>query len=48
MKISTIATLPAKPPFSDSGFAVSRDGSRFLFTQTDHSGSDITLVNDFR
>ena len=48
MKISTITTLPAKPPFSDSGFAVSRDGSRFLFTQTDHSGSDITLVNDFR
>jgi Tol biopolymer transport system component/DNA-binding winged helix-turn-helix (wHTH) protein len=42
------AVLPTAPPFGDSGFSVSSDGSRLLFTQTDHSGSDIILARDFR
>ena len=46
-RVTTVASI-GKPPFSDSGFAVSRDGKSFLFTQTDHSGSDIMLINNFR
>ena len=47
-KTATAAALPGEPPFGDSGFSVSRDGRWFLFTQTDQSGSDIVLVNNFR
>ncbi len=43
-----IAILPNEPPFDDSGFAVSPDESRVLYTHVDNSGSDIMLVEDFR
>lgn len=40
-----IATLPKPPPYGDSGFSVSPDGHWMLYTQVDHSGSDIMLAN---
>jgi dipeptidyl aminopeptidase/acylaminoacyl peptidase len=44
----TVAVLTKDPPFSDSGFAVSRDGHKLLYSQVDHSGSDICLVEYFQ
>jgi Tol biopolymer transport system component len=46
--INLIAVLPKEPPFGDSGFAVSADERWILYTQVDHSGSDIMLVEGFR
>jgi hypothetical protein len=43
-----VASIPKDPPFGDSGFAVSPDGRSVLYTQVDHSGSDIMLVEGFR
>jgi YD repeat-containing protein len=47
-RTSTVARVAMKPPFSDSGFSASLDGRWLLVTQTDHSGSDIMLVQNFR
>ncbi len=44
----TIAGIPTEPPFGDSGFSVSPDGRGLLYTQVDHSGSDILLIENFR
>lgn len=37
-----------EPPFADSGLSFSPDRSSMLYTQVDHSGSDIMLVENFR
>src|SRR5580693_595104 len=46
--IGRIGVLPQEPPFSDSGFAVSPDERSILYSQVDHTGSDIMLVEGFR
>ena len=46
--LQTLAKLPDCPPFGDSGLSVSRDGPDVLFTQVDHSQSEIFLVDPFR
>jgi len=43
-----VAVLLQEPPFGDSGFAVSPGENWILYTQVDHSGSDIMLVEGFR
>jgi len=39
-----IANLPKEPPFGDSGFSVSPDRRWMIYSQIDHSGSDIMLA----
>lgn len=46
--VTRVESLPKEPPFGDSGFDVSRDGQWALYTQVDHSGSDIMVVDKFR
>ena len=47
-KIRHVAKLAKEPPFGDSGLSVAADGRWLLCTQTDHSGSEIKLVENFR
>jgi hypothetical protein len=47
-RVHRVALLERDPPFSDSGFAVSKDGSRILYSQVDHSSSEIIVVENFR
>ena len=46
--LKLVANLPKRPPFGDSGFAVAPDERSILYSQVDHSGSDIMLVEGFR
>jgi hypothetical protein len=43
-----VAVLEKDPPFSDSGFAVTSDGRKILYTQVENSSSEIILVENFR
>jgi Tol biopolymer transport system component len=43
-----LAQFEHSPLFSDSGLSVSRDGASILYTSADTSGSEITLVDNFR
>jgi len=47
-RTSRVAVLEKDPPFSDSGFAVSSDGRKILYTQVENSSSEIILVENFR
>ncbi|HSU32545.1 MAG TPA: winged helix-turn-helix domain-containing protein [Bryobacteraceae bacterium] len=47
-RVRRAALLKKDPPFSDSGFAVSSDGRRMLYTQVESSSSEIILVENFR
>ncbi len=47
-RLRRVARLERDPPFSDSGFAVKRDGSKMLYSQVDQSSSEIILVENFR
>jgi len=47
-RVSRIALLEKDPPFSDSGFSVSRDGGKILCSKVDNSTSEIMLVENFR
>lgn len=46
-KVHTVTKLEKQPPFGDSGLSVSADDRWLLCTQTDHSGSDIIMVENF-
>ena len=46
-QIRRVAVLEKDPPFSDAGFAVSRDGRKMLYSQVDQSSSEIELVDNF-
>jgi hypothetical protein len=43
--MTKIAKLPKAPPYGDSGFSISPDRRWILYTQVDHSGSDIMLAD---
>jgi Tol biopolymer transport system component/DNA-binding winged helix-turn-helix (wHTH) protein len=47
-RVHRVAALEKDPPFSDSGFAVSGDGRKILYTQVETSSSEIMLVENFR
>jgi Tol biopolymer transport system component/serine/threonine protein kinase len=47
-RIETLATLPAPPALAAGGLAVSPDGRRLLYTQTDQQRSDINLLQPYR
>jgi Tol biopolymer transport system component/DNA-binding winged helix-turn-helix (wHTH) protein len=47
-EVSRVWMLPKKPPYADSGLAVSRDASSILYPQIDHEGSNIMFVENFR
>ncbi len=47
-RIKRVAALEKDPPFSDAGFAVTRDGSKISYSQVDQSSSEIILVENFR
>jgi Tol biopolymer transport system component len=44
-EMTKIAKLPKAPPYGDSGFSISPDRRWILYTQVDHSGSDIMLAD---
>jgi Tol biopolymer transport system component/DNA-binding winged helix-turn-helix (wHTH) protein len=46
-RIHRVARLERDPPFSDSGFAVTRDGRKVLYSQVDQSSSEIIIVENF-
>ncbi len=46
-RIRRVTRLEKDPPFSDSGFAVSENGRKLLYTQVDTSSSEIMLVDNF-
>ncbi len=46
-RIHPVARLERDPPFSDSGFAVARDGRKILYSQVDESSSEIMIVENF-
>jgi len=46
-RVHRAALLKKDPPFSDSGFAVTSDGRRMLYTQVESSSSEIILVENF-
>lgn len=45
--IERLVSLTKQPPFGDSGFSISNDARWMIYTQVDHSGSDIMLVENF-
>jgi WD40-like Beta Propeller Repeat len=47
-RVHRVARLEKDPPFSDSGFTVTKDGRKILYSQIDHSSSEIILVENFR
>jgi hypothetical protein len=47
-RVTKAARLEKPLPLGLSGFAVSPDGRRLLWTQLDHVTSDITLAENFR